>query len=82
MGRVFGCSLPGYERYPFHWGANISKLELKKKEEERKRIEEEEQRKKMKYLVGKPTIVPVLGYIAWTTYFLFLLLHFGSFSQN
>ena len=20
MFRVFGCSLPGYERYPFHWG--------------------------------------------------------------
>ena len=19
-GRVFGCSLPAYERYPFHWG--------------------------------------------------------------
>ena len=23
VGRVFGCSLPGYERYPFHWGNYI-----------------------------------------------------------
>ena len=28
------------------------------------------------------TIVPVLGYIAWATYFAFFLLHFGAFFET
>ena len=26
LGRVFGCSLPGYERYAIHWGGDISRV--------------------------------------------------------
>ena len=30
VGRVFGCSLPAYERTPFHWAPNISTSNCRK----------------------------------------------------